>query len=106
MPRYLLKIRYSVEGINGVRKDGGTVREAAARKLIESVGGKMHSFDFAFGEHDLYAVCEAPSNAAVANAATMVSASGGATVETVVLLTPSEVDEAVRGSVEYTKPGA
>ncbi|HEV1997974.1 MAG TPA: GYD domain-containing protein [Candidatus Dormibacteraeota bacterium] len=106
MPRYMLKVRYSVEGINGVRKEGGTAREAAARKLVESVGGKMLSFDYAFGDHDVYVICEAPSNAAMASAATMVSASGAATAETVVLLTPSEVDEAVKAQVEYRKPGA
>jgi uncharacterized protein with GYD domain len=102
----MLKIRYSVEGIGGVRKDGGSARAEVARKLIESVGGKMHSFDFAFGEYDAYALCEAPSNAAVAGAATIVSAAGGATIETVVLLTPSEVDEAVKAQADYRKPGA
>ena len=106
MPRYLLKIRYSVEGLNGVRKEGGTARAEVARKLLESVGGKLHSFDFAFGEYDAYGVCEAPSNAAVAGAATLVSAAGGATIETVVLLSPAEVDEAVRGKSDYRKPGA
>lgn len=106
MARYLLKIRYSVEGIGGVRKEGGTARAEVARKLIEGVGGKMLSFDFAFGEVDAYALIEAPSNSAVAGAATIVSSAGGATVETVTLISPAEMDEAVRGQAEYRKPGA
>jgi uncharacterized protein with GYD domain len=106
MPRYLLKIKYSVDGIAGVRKDGGSARAAVASKLLETVGGRLETFDFAFGDVDAYAVVEAPSNAAVAGAVTVVSAAGGATVETVVLITPAEMDEAVRGKAEYTKPGA
>jgi uncharacterized protein with GYD domain len=106
MPRYLLKIKYSVQGIGGVRKEGGTSRVEVARTLIESVGGTMHSFDFAFGEVDAYAVIEAPSNAAVAGAATVVGAAGGASVETVALLTGAEMDEAVKSGAAYRAPGS
>ena len=105
MPRYLCKVRYSVEGINGVRKEGGTARAEVARKLFESFGATMHSFDFAFGEYDAYLVVEAPNNAAVAGAATIVSAAGGASIETVVLMSPAEIDEAVKVQADYRKPG-
>ncbi|HEY8740971.1 MAG TPA: GYD domain-containing protein [Candidatus Dormibacteraeota bacterium] len=105
MPRYLLKIKYSVQGLNGVRKEGGTARAEVARKLIEGVGGKLETFDFAFGEYDAFAVIEAPSNAAVAGAATIVGAAGGASVETVALMTAAEIDEAVRTEVAYRAPG-
>src|SRR5947209_13006824 len=106
MPRYLLKIKYSVDGIGGVRKDGGTARAAVARKLMESVGCRLETFDFVFGDVDAYAVVEAPSNAAVAGAATIVGAAGGASIETVVLMPPAEMDEAARGQAAYTKPGS
>ena len=106
MPRYLWKIRYTADGLNGLRKEGGSARAEIARKLLESAGGKLHSYDFAFGDVDAYAVAEAPSNAAAAAAATTVSAAGGATVETVVLLSPAEVDEAVKAQTDYRKPGA
>jgi uncharacterized protein with GYD domain len=106
MPRYLLKVKYSVQGLQGVRKEGGTARVEVARKLIEGVGGKLNSFDFAFGEYDAYAVIEAPSNAAVAGAATIVGAAGGASVETVTLMTGAEIDEAVRAEAAYRAPGS
>jgi uncharacterized protein with GYD domain len=105
MPRYLFKIKYTVSGIQGVRKEGGSARVDVARKLVEGVGGKLETFDFAFGEVDAYAVIEAPSNAAVAGAASIVGAGGGASVETVVLLTGAEMDEAVRTESTYRAPG-
>ena len=105
MPRYLLKVRYTVDGIKGVRKDGGTARAEAARKLIEGVGGKMESFDFAFGGVDAYLVIEAPNNGAVAGAATIVGAAGGASIETVALVSPAEMDAAVSIDADYRKPG-
>jgi uncharacterized protein with GYD domain len=106
MSRYLLKIKYTVDGINGVRKDGGTARVEVARKLVESVGGTLASFDFAFGDVDAYMVIEAPNNASVAGASSIVGAAGGASVETVALLTGTEMDQAMKAQAEYRKPGA
>jgi len=37
-------------------------REAAARKLAEGVGGKLHHLFFAFGDEDVYALIEAPDD--------------------------------------------
>jgi uncharacterized protein with GYD domain len=105
MARYLLKVQYTLQGIQGVRKEGASGRRQAAKQLVESAGGKLESFDFAFGAVDVYALADFPSHAQAANAATAVSAAGGATVETVVLISDAEVDEAVKGSVEYRPPG-
>jgi uncharacterized protein with GYD domain len=106
MPKYLLKVNYTLQGIQGVRKEGGSARRDVAAKLCESVGGKLESFNFAFGATDAVAVCDLPDNAAAANAATIVAAGGGATCETVPMLTPEEIDQAVKGSVEYRPPGS
>jgi uncharacterized protein with GYD domain len=106
MAKYLWKVRYSVEGLNGVMKEGGTARMAAAGKLIESVGGSIESFYYAFGAEDAFVVADLPSAVACAAAAMTVSAAGGASVETVTLLTPAEVDEATKASTSYRKPGA
>jgi hypothetical protein len=45
-------------------------------------------------------------NESAAAVALTVNAAGGATVRTVVLLTPDEVDAAAQRSVEYQPPGA
>jgi uncharacterized protein with GYD domain len=106
MPKYLIKARYSVDGIAGVKREGGSSRRDIVAKTAESVGGKMESFYFAFGDTDVYVVCDLPNNAAAAGLAMTVGAAGGAMVNTVPLLTPEEVDTAAKVNVEYRKPGA
>jgi uncharacterized protein with GYD domain len=106
MPRYMIQGTFTHEGLQGLLKDGGSGRVAAVRKTAESVGGRLESFDFAFGEPDTYVICELPDNKAAAAIAFAVGASGGATVKTAVLMTPEDVDAATRQTVEYRQPGA
>jgi uncharacterized protein with GYD domain len=106
MPKYLIKARYTQEGIAGVKREGGSSRRAVVAKTAESVGGKLESFYFAFGDTDVYVVCDLPDNAAAAALAMNVGAQGGAMVNTVPLLTPEDVDSAAKLTVDYTKPGA
>jgi uncharacterized protein with GYD domain len=51
-------------------------------------------------------IVDAPENESATAVALTVNAAGGATVKTVVLLTPEEVDAAAKRSVEYRPPGA
>jgi hypothetical protein len=46
-----------------------------------------------------------PSAVACAAGALTVGAAGGAAIETITLLTASEVDEATSATTEYRKPG-
>ncbi len=105
MPRYLLQVNYTLDGIKGVMSQGGTARRAVAVTAAESVGGTLESFYFAFGDTDVFAIVDLPDNAAAAALALTLGASGGATAETVVLLTPEEVDTATQRTVTYTPPG-
>ncbi len=106
MPKYLAKAKYTApEGVKGLLADGGTIRAKAVTDLIESVGGKLESFYFAFGETDAYVTLEAPDSVTAAALSLTVSASGLATVEVVQLLTPEELDEAVKKSPRYDAPG-
>jgi uncharacterized protein with GYD domain len=106
MPKYLIKARYTQEGIAGVKREGGSSRRDAVAKTAESAGGKLESFYFAFGDTDAYVVVDLPDNASAAGLAMTVGASGAAMVNTVPLLTPEEVDGAAKVSVDYRKPGA
>jgi uncharacterized protein with GYD domain len=106
MAKYLLKARYSAEGLGGVMKEGGSARRKAAEELAAEVGGSLESFHFAFGEDDAFVICELPDNQAAAKLAMTVSASGRVSVTTVPLLTVDQVDEiAAGGRLEYTPPG-
>jgi len=104
MPKYLLEVNYTLDGIKGVKSEGGSARVAAATEAIEGLGGKVESFYFAFGDTDVYVVADYPDNVSVAAAALAVRR-GGAKVRTVVLLTPAEVDAAAAKKTTYRPPG-
>lgn len=106
MAKYLLKIRYTAEGLAAVLREGGSARRAAADSLLESVGGAMESFYFAFGEYDAYAICDVPDNTAAAAVAMAVSSSGRVSIQTVPLISVEEIDTVARGtSPSYRAPG-
>lgn len=105
MAHYLVTASYSPDGVKGVLKNGGTARADAVKSAVEGLGGKMHSFHFAFGGDDAYVQVELADNIAAAALGLAVSSTGLASVKTVVLLTPAEIDEAARRQVAYTPPG-
>lgn len=105
MPKYMLRVNYTAEGAKGLVRDGGSKRRAVAQSAAESVGGKVESFYFAFGDTDAFVVADLPDAASAAAIALTVSAGGGATVQTVVLMTPEEVDAAAKKSPLYSAPG-
>ena len=83
-------------------------RRAAAAQYIEAVGGRLHGFWYAFGEHDAYALGEAPDNVAIAAMALAISAGGAmSSLQTTVLLTVEETLDALHkaGSITYRPPG-
>ena len=106
MPKYLIKASFTREGIAGVLKEGGTARRTAVEQSAASIGGKIEAFYFAFGAADTYTIIDLPTNADMAALAGTIAASGAAALETVVLLTPQEVDAAVKKTVAYRPPGA
>ena len=74
-------------------------------RLAESLGGKLEAFYYAFGDDDLFAIWDMPDNVTVAAVSLMVNASGTANAKVTVLLTPEEVDQATKKTVEYSPPG-
>jgi uncharacterized protein with GYD domain len=106
MPKYLIEASYTLEGVRGVQSAGGSSRRDAVATVAESVGGRLESFYFAFGDRDVYTVVDLPDNESATAVALTVNASGAVTVRTTVLLTPEEVDAAAKRSVDYRPPGA
>lgn len=105
MPKYMLKCRYTTEGLKGLREDGGTGRREAIIASLGSLGGKLEGLYFAFGEDDAFVVVDLPDNVAAATAAMAVAASGALRLQTIPLLTPEEMDKAVKQKVTYRPPG-
>jgi uncharacterized protein with GYD domain len=105
MPKYLFQGSYVGDGLKGLLKEGGSKRVEAARQLFESMGGKLESFHFALGNHDIFVIFELPDNASATAVSLVINASGAATGKVTVLLSPEEVDQASQKSVKYRPPG-
>ena len=105
MPKYLLQANYVGEGTKAVLKEGGTSRRAAAEKAIKSVGGTMEAFYYAFGDADAFVVVDVPDQVSMAALSLTISASGLVATKTTVLITPEEIDAAVKKSPDYRAPG-
>jgi uncharacterized protein with GYD domain len=108
MPLYLTRFSYTPETwarLIGNPED----RREAARSYIESVGGKLHGFWYAFGEHDGYTLWEAPDNVSMAAVALAITGGGAlSSHQTIPLLTVEETMDALRRAdqVGYRAPGA
>ena len=106
MTKYMFRTNYTQSGLKGLLAEGGSGREAALRKTIESAGGSLEGFYYAFGDCDLYLIADLPNEAAATALSLNIAAAGALTVQTTVLLTAETIDEAVRRSVQYRLPGA
>jgi uncharacterized protein with GYD domain len=108
MPLYLSKFSYTPQTWARLI-DNPEDRRKAAQSYIESVGGKLHGFWYAFGTHDGYNLWEAPDNVSMAAVALAIAAGGAlSSFETTVLLSVDETMESLRkaGQVRYRAPGA
>jgi uncharacterized protein with GYD domain len=107
MPMYLTRFSYTPETWARLMQHPEDRRDAA-QAYIESVGGKLHGFWYAFGEFDGYNLWEAPDN--VSMAAVSIGIGGGGALskcETTVLLTIEETLSALEKAekVGYRRPG-
>ena len=108
MPLYLTRFSYTPETWARLVESPEDRREAA-QEYIESVGGRLHGFWYAFGEHDGYTLWEAPDSVSMAAVAVAIGAGGAlSSLETTALLTVEETLEALREAqrIGYRAPGA
>jgi uncharacterized protein with GYD domain len=107
MPMYLTRFSYTPETwtrLMGKPED----RSKAAQAYVESVGGKLHGFWYAFGEHDGYCLWEAPDNTSMAAVALAIGGGGAlSSFETTALISIEETIEALgrAAKIEYRAPG-
>ena len=107
MALYLTRFNYTPETWARMIQKPEDRREVA-RSCIESVGGKLHGFWYAFGERDGIALWEAPDNISMA-AVGLAIGSGGAlkSFDTTVLMSVEDTMEALgkAKAVSYRPPG-
>jgi len=92
------------EGLRGLMAEGGSKRVEAAKQAFGSVGGSLEAFYFAFGDNDFYIIVDLPDNVSTTAVTLAGNVSGTFSIKTVVLLTPEEIDRAVRKSVDFRHP--
>ncbi len=107
MPFYLTQFSYTPTTWAKLVKNPED-RRAAATRYVAEVGGTLHGFWYAFGEHDAYALYEAPDNVSMAAMALAISAGGAlSSYQTIALLTVEETLAAMQqaASIAYRPPG-
>jgi uncharacterized protein with GYD domain len=89
------------------RADGGvgTGRVDAARQALASAGGEQEAFYFAFGNHDFYMIVDLPDNVRTTEVTWIGNVCGTFNNKTAVLLTPEELDQAIRKKIIFRPLG-
>jgi uncharacterized protein with GYD domain len=108
MPMYLTRFSYTPETWARLIANPEDRRKAATQ-YIESVGGTLHGFWYAFGSHDGINLWEAPDNVSIAAVVLAIGSGGAVTnLETTVLLTVEDTIDALGKAqgVTYTPPGS
>ena len=105
MPKYLIQGSYTVEGIKGVLKEGGSGRKAAVEAAVKALGGRLEAFYFTFGGEDVIAIVDGTDNVTAAAFSMGVAATGTVRTKTTVILTPEEIDQATKKTLSYRAPG-
>jgi uncharacterized protein with GYD domain len=105
MPKYLISGSYTVEGLRGVLKEGGTGRRKAVEDAVKAMGGHLEAFYFAFGDSDVFGIADVPDNVTAATFSMGIAATGTVNTKTTVLLTPEEIDQAAKKVMKFRAAG-
>ena len=105
MSKFLVRARYTAEGIKGLVSDSGSGRRADVQVAVKSLGGKVEAFYYVFGDDDAVMIVDLPNNVAAAALALSTSGSGAVRIRTTPLLTVEDVDQALEMKPQYRAPG-
>lgn len=102
MAFYLYQLSYSSEAVKAMVASPSD-REAAARTLIEALGGKLHHLFFAFGKYDIVALIEAADDTVMMAGAAAVASAGTVSKScTTKLMTSSDAMKALARAGKVT----
>jgi len=105
MPKYLFEVSYGAEAVKGVIREGATARREAAAKAIESVGGKLEAFYYAYGEVDVYSIIDLPDEAKAIALSMAINQSGVMSGQLTPLILPETIDAAAKAMPTFRPPG-
>jgi len=91
--------------VAGRHERQGLRRKAAVQSAIKSIGGKLESFYYAFGDDDVVLIADLPDNVSAAAITLTTGSTGLVNIRTTPLLTVDEVDKALEITAKYRPPG-
>jgi uncharacterized protein with GYD domain len=94
MAKYLFQGSYTVEGLRGLLREGGTQHRAAVAQCIHALGGTLDTFYFAYGSDDFFLILDMPERVGATAVTLALNAVGAVQGQTVILITPEEIDAA------------
>jgi uncharacterized protein with GYD domain len=101
----LVQGSYSVDGVKGVLKEGGTGRRTTVDSAVKALGGELESMYFAFGDNDVVAIIDVPDNVTLAALTMGIGSTGTVRLATTVLLTAEEIDQARKKVLKFRAAG-
>ena len=110
MGKYAVLGGYTAEAWAKMIENPGA-REAAVRKTVEAVGGKLEQFFWSFGDDDYLAIIDAPDDVTAGALSVAVGSSGSLrNLRTIKLITQEEgrkvLEKAKTAKAAYAPPGA
>ena len=106
MSKYMFKGSYTADGIKGLMQEGGSKRREAATAAMESVGGSIDCFYYAFGDTDVIGICDFPDDASATAVSLLINSSGAVNLSITPLMTAEDVDAAAAKTPAYRPPGS
>jgi uncharacterized protein with GYD domain len=105
MGKYLFQGSYTEQGLKGLLKEGGSGRVKAIEQLVKGLGGKLEMFYFAHGSDDFFIVADVPDGVSAIATSLIVNATGTVRVRMTVLITPEDIDQATKITINFRPPG-
>jgi uncharacterized protein with GYD domain len=105
MSKFLVTASYTADGVKGLMQEGGSKRRAAATAAIESVGGSLDCFYYAFGADDVVGIVDFPDDASATAVSLMINSTGAVNLSLTPLMTVEDVDAAAAKTASYRAPG-
>ncbi len=105
MRKYLFHGKYTPEGYKGLLQEGGSSRIEAARQALGSVGGSLEAFYYSCDEEDFFIIVNLPDYISAMAVTLAGNVSETFAIRAIELLTPEEVDAAVKKNVIFRPPG-
>jgi uncharacterized protein with GYD domain len=108
MAKYLALFSYSDDAVAAMIENPAD-REAAVRKVLESVGGRLECFYWMFGDHDGIAVVEVADSFTMAGVSAAIRSTGTVSSETHELFSTNDIHQILETArvvrANFVEPG-